>query len=96
MDRNSIKYCRQCNQRINLGERYVRFKLPGSLTYDHFHCRVPLEDCWEAHLNTPLRSRGSIRKSYRTAFVAGNRITNGSLVNSMTVVDSVVIGGKSS
>jgi len=50
MQREIIIQCRQCHQPIITGERFVRFKLPGTETYQFFHYRFRLGDCWEGRL----------------------------------------------
>jgi hypothetical protein len=49
-----VKYCDQCNQPIVPGQKWVRTKVPGSLTYNHFHLDLFVHQelsCWEKRLN---------------------------------------------
>jgi hypothetical protein len=42
--------CGQCHQPIVSGESLVRFKIPGKDTYQFFHYRLRVGDCWEVRL----------------------------------------------
>ena len=51
MEQGTIVQCCQCHQPIISGESFVRFKLPGTETYQFFHYRFRVGDCWEGRLN---------------------------------------------
>jgi hypothetical protein len=51
MERETTVHCSQCHRAIVTGEGFVRFKVPGTETYQYFHYRFRLEDCWEGRLN---------------------------------------------
>ena len=50
MERKTIVHCCECRQPIIPGEDFVCFKVPGNETYQFFHRRFPVGDCWEGHL----------------------------------------------
>jgi len=51
MERETTVHCSQCHQAIVTGEGFVRFKVPGTETYEFFHYRFRLGDCWEGRLS---------------------------------------------
>ena len=51
MERATIVHCGQCHLPIISGEGFVRFKIPGKETYQFFHYRFRVGDCWEGHRN---------------------------------------------
>jgi hypothetical protein len=51
MERLQTVHCGQCHQPIISGEGFVCFKVPGDVSYQFFHCRFRIGDCWEEHFN---------------------------------------------
>jgi len=56
-------HCGQCHQLIIAGERFVCFKIPGKETYQFFHCRFRVRDCWEEHVTSASKALGT-RESF--------------------------------
>lgn len=56
MEKESIIHCCECRQPIAPGEDFVRFKIPGKDTYQCFHRRFNLEDCWERRLKQRIQA----------------------------------------
>jgi hypothetical protein len=56
MERPPTVHCGQCREPIISGEGLVCFKVPGKVSYEFFHCRFRIGDCWEEHFNE--RNRG--------------------------------------
>ena len=51
MERPPTVHCGQCHQPILSGEEFVCFKVPGKETYQFFHYRFRIGDCWDGRLN---------------------------------------------
>jgi hypothetical protein len=60
--------CGQCHQLIISGESFVSFKIPGKETYQFFHCRFRIGDCWEGYLEKGSKGIGA---SARVPYCAG-------------------------
>lgn len=56
MEREAIIHCSECRQPIVAGEDFVRFKVPGEGTYQCFHRRFNVGDCWERRLKQGLEA----------------------------------------
>ena len=66
MERKTVVYCCECQRPIIPGEGFVCFKVPGNKTYDFFHRRFRVGDCWEGHLmQTQMRLLPVIELSSR-------------------------------
>jgi hypothetical protein len=50
MERPTTVHCDLCHRPINSGEGFVCSKVPGNETYQFFHCRFRIGDCWEVSL----------------------------------------------
>jgi len=68
MVRGTAIRCSQCQQPITPGERFVSFKIPGKESYQFFHCRFRIGDCWEGYLKKGSKVFGA---SARVPYCAG-------------------------
>jgi hypothetical protein len=50
MERPTIVHCCECHQPITSAQGFVCFKVPGKETYQFFHCRFHVGDCWEGRV----------------------------------------------
>ena len=75
MERGSIVHCCQCHEAIISGEGFACFKVPGQKSYQFFHRRFPVGDCWEGHLRQRKQNFGECR-DFRNGRFARSAGTN--------------------